>query len=338
LDLGTGPFAVLSIIAAQHGAGKVYAIEANPQVAQSARETIAKLGYQTVITVLEGFSSTLELPNSAEKADFVMAEIIGSIATEEGAYATIRDAHARLVKEPTKSSSWIPCRIQTYAAPASYTLHTLLQPPAFDWTKLHGEPVRFNCRDEGLQLLSDPILVEDISFADIIIDDGRTKGTTNGKKSGNTLLLLGQTQVVFPVDGDRLQDNTMAFYDEPKQGRMGTIEAEQVAAATGSSFTGIALWPRLILNDDDSDNDNNNTDDATTTTSFTQKRLVVDSRSYPEGGHQRSHWQTVLPIMCPTPVTGLKGGDKIAVTFAFEVSDNVLQPPRYTIEGDVIRV
>jgi hypothetical protein len=330
LDLGTGPFALLSIIAAQHGAGKVYAIEANPQVAQSARETIVQLGYQNVITVLEGFSSTLELPNNAEKADFVLAEIIGSIATEEGAYATIRDAHARFVKDPTKSSSWIPCRIQTYAAPASYTLHTLLQPPAFDWTKLNGEPVRFNCRDEGLQLLSDPIVVEDISFADIHhrTTTTTTKSSSNIGKGGNMLLLLGQTQVVFPVDGDRVQDNTMAFYDELKRGRMGTAEAEQVAAATGSSFTDIALWPRLILNDDDN----------TTTSSSTKKRLVVDSRSYPEGGHQRSHWQTVLPIMCPTPVTGLKGGDKIAVTFGFEVSDNVLQPPRYTIEGDVIRV
>ena len=144
LDLGTGPFALFAIIAAQAGAGKVYAIEANSEAVRSARATVKKLGFEDVIEVLEGFSNEITLP---EKADFAVAEIVGSIASEEGAYATILDAHRRLIKEPLNPSNWIPSRIQTYGSPASYTLHNLFQPPEFDWTKLNGEPVRFNCRD-----------------------------------------------------------------------------------------------------------------------------------------------------------------------------------------------
>ena len=133
VDLGTGPFALFALIAAQLGAGKVYAIEANPDAAQSARETIKKAAFDDIITVIEDFSSNVVLD---EKADFCIAEIVGSIASEEGAYATIRSAHSNLLKDPNNDSSWIPSRIQTYAAPASYTLHNLFGPPEFDWTKL----------------------------------------------------------------------------------------------------------------------------------------------------------------------------------------------------------
>jgi len=142
--LSAGPLALFAIIAAQAGAGKVYAIEANSEDVKSARATVTKLGFEDIIEVLEGFSNEITLP---EKADFAVAEIVGSIASEEGAYATILDAHRRLIKEPLNPSNWIPSRIQTYGSSVSYTLHNLFQPPEFDWTKLNGEPVRFNCRD-----------------------------------------------------------------------------------------------------------------------------------------------------------------------------------------------
>ncbi len=97
LDLGTGPYALFAILAAKNGAKKVYAVEASPVAAAMARETVKKLGYDDVITVLEDFSTNVVLPDG-EKVDFVVAEIVGSVASEEGAYATIVDAHERLVK------------------------------------------------------------------------------------------------------------------------------------------------------------------------------------------------------------------------------------------------
>mmetsp|Transcript_6850 Transcript_6850/g.7892 ORF Transcript_6850/g.7892 Transcript_6850/m.7892 type:complete len:82 (+) Transcript_6850:434-679(+) len=71
-----------------------------------------------------------------------------------------------------------------------------------------------------------------------------------------------------------------------------------MAQRTGKSFTGVALWPRLIL-----DADGN---------------IDVNSRQYPSGKHQKSHWQTVLPIMNDVPID-VKGGDEIEVTFDFSL-------------------
>eukprot|EP00964_Phaeocystis_antarctica_P023258 scaffold13014_cov67-Phaeocystis_antarctica.AAC.3 len=133
LEIGTGPFALLALIAARAGARKVYAIEAQPEAARRARKAIRKAGFESTVEVLEGFSTAITLP---EKADLVVAEIVGSIASEEGMYATIRDAQARLVKRPELASSWIPSRCQTWVAPATYALHYALGPPQFDWGSL----------------------------------------------------------------------------------------------------------------------------------------------------------------------------------------------------------
>lgn len=298
LDLGTGPFALFALMAAENGAGTVYAMEANPEAARSARATVTKAGFNDVITILDGLSTEITLPDNV-KADFCVAEIIGSVVSEEGAYATILDAHQRLVKEPTDPANWIPSRVQTFAAPASYTLHNLFQPPAFDWDKLKGEPVRFNCKDEGLQLLSDPQVVEDIRFADI-------------DKSG----AFQKLDLKFTVDGDRIEKNTPELYDELLRGQIEKTEAKDKSKATAQSFSGIALWPRLLLDGDGT--------------------IQVNSRAYPDGGHQKSHWQTVLPIMSATPVP-VKGGDQIVVTADFDVPSSVKKPCFYKLVGNVIR-
>jgi len=298
LDLGTGPYALFAIIAAELGASKVYAIEADSAVAASARSVIEKSGWSDVITVLEGLSTDISLP---EKVDLCVAEICGSVATEEGAFATIKDAHARFLKRPNDPSSWIPQRIQTYAAPASYTLHNLFGPPEFDWSKLNGEPVRFNCRDEGLQLLADPVLIEDFSFADV---QQQSKGNSKHQEK------------VFIVDPRRLEQNYEPLYEEFRRGNSSPNDSARLAEQTSTSFSGIALWPRLFLGTSD---DN----------------FVINSRSYPVGDHQRSHWQTVLPIMADRPIAALKGGETISVSFDFDVPTVVKQPPTYTISGMV---
>ena len=298
LDLGTGPYAYFAIVAAKHGAGKVYAIEASKEAAASARTAVQKAGYDDKITILEGFSTDITLPDGI-KADFAIAEIVGSVASEEGVIATILDAHERLLKNPNDATSWIPNRIQTFAAPASYSLHNLFKPPAFDWTKLNGEPVRFNCRDEGLQLLSEPVLVEDISFPDMI--EFGNKGRLSKE----------QRRISFTVDGKRIDENVQKFNDEYTRGRV--PDADNLAYVAAHSVSGIALWPRLLLDND----------------------VQINSRHYPDGAHQRSHWQTVLPIMSPEPVA-VNGGDEIIVNFEFDISSEVTTPPSYKISGNVV--
>ena len=125
LDVGTGPYALLALAAARAGAKKVYTIEANAEAAKRARDVIRKASdvrYGT-IEVIEGFSTVIELP---EKVDLLVAEIAGSVASEEGAYASIRDAQARFMKRPSDPKAYIPYNIQTFAAPASYALHYAL--------------------------------------------------------------------------------------------------------------------------------------------------------------------------------------------------------------------
>lgn len=310
LDLGTGPFAIFAIKAAELGAKKVYAIEANKEAAKMARETVTKKGYDDIITVLEGFSTDIELPNN-EKVDLIVAEIIGSIASEEGVVATIADAHRRFANKPTSASSWIPTRVQTYAAPASYTLHNMFGPPGFDWSKLNGEPVRFSCRDEGLQLLSDPQVVEDIVFADVL-------NYNSGKGSAKNKVLK------FDVDPVRTKENTENLIGELQKNQLGKSEATRMAQATGNSFSGIAFWPRLILSE----------------SGTSENSITINSRQYPNGGHQRSHWQTVLPIMSDRPVP-VQGGDVIRVQTSFEVpsgaagTTDITTPAAYKLEGTV---
>jgi hypothetical protein len=299
LDLGTGPYAYFAIVAAKAGAKKVYAIEASRDACKLARMAVTKAGYDNIITILEGYSTDITLPDNV-KADFAIAEIVGSVASEEGVVATINDARLRLVKSPDDPASWIPRGVQTLGAPASYSLHNLFTPPAFDWTKLDGAPVRFNCRDEGLQLLSDPSVVEDIQFAEM------------GKSSGGATR-SGSRKLTFTVDGKRVEENAKKFNDEYRRGHV--PDAETLAMTAASSITGIALWPRLILDDD----------------------ITINSRHYPDGDHQRSHWQTVLPIMSPVPVA-VKGDDRITVDFEYEVPASVTTPPSYKITGSVVSV
>jgi len=82
VDIGTGPFALLAVIAARAGARKVYAIEKNPAVAALARKAVASAQLEQKIEVIEGDSTTVQLP---ERVDFVVSELIGSIAKQEGA-------------------------------------------------------------------------------------------------------------------------------------------------------------------------------------------------------------------------------------------------------------
>jgi hypothetical protein len=148
-----------------------------------------------------------------------------------------------------------------------------------------------------LQLLSEPVLIEDISFAN----------PNNGKWKTRDF--------TFTIDDERVTKNEQSFREEFKRGRLPKEEVDALARKTSHSFSGIALWPRLLLD----------------------TSIQVNSRHYPEGGQQKSHWQTVLPIMADTPVS-VQGGDEIRVTFEFDVSDKVTEPSRYRISGNVVNL
>ncbi|HEY2514638.1 MAG TPA: 50S ribosomal protein L11 methyltransferase [Polyangiaceae bacterium] len=93
LDLGTGS-GILAAAAAQAGARHVYAIEARG-VARVAREVFAKNGLAERITLLEGWSTQVSIP---ERADVLLSELIGDELLSERAVESIADARRRLLK------------------------------------------------------------------------------------------------------------------------------------------------------------------------------------------------------------------------------------------------
>jgi hypothetical protein len=292
LDIGTGPYAVLALLAAEAGARKVYALEVNPDAARRARETIEAAGWSDVIQVLEGFSTSISLP---EKADLVVSEIVGSIASEEGLHATIADAHARLVKRPERRDSWIPHTVETWAAPCSYASHSVLGPPRYDWGAI-GEPLRLSCEDPTLLPLAAPRRIEDIAFTDGAPPPGALDAT-------------------FVVSATQLEENEEACVSWLQERGVEAATARRHAHRAARSFSGLAMWPRLILRG--------------------EGEIVVDSRgpgtrgaSAAPGG---SSWQTVLPILEARPLT-VDAGETLRTRLTVDLPEELEDPMWYTVE------
>jgi len=119
VDIGTGPFALLAGQAAKAGAGQVFAIEVDPDVANLASRFLnaSHDAWASKIEVKQGESSSVVLP---VKADLVVHELIGLIAGCEGAAAILRDAFARHAKQSLEAvmGPWtVPARARSWLVP-----------------------------------------------------------------------------------------------------------------------------------------------------------------------------------------------------------------------------
>lgn len=306
LDLGTGPFAVLALFAARAGASKVYAVEANADAAAEARAAVARATDVApgTIEVVEGFSTEITLP---EKVDLLVAEISGSIASEEGMYTSIHDARLRHMKRPHDTTSYIPARCQTLVVPAAYSLHHRTE---CSWVA-SGPPVRLACDSPWLLPLSSPQLWEDFAF------DSELASPVSGAYTST---------LAFDIHAPALEDNRRQLaaqlkahgVDAERAGARGRSLAELVADVA-SSLSGLACWPRLVL------------DEGTET----EPPIIIDSRG--QGGEPRaSHWQTVLPLLCTKPAQ-LKVGDTVSVNLTIATGTAIERPPSYNIRASISR-
>ncbi|MBK8725022.1 MAG: 50S ribosomal protein L11 methyltransferase [Holophagaceae bacterium] len=109
VDVGTGS-GVLAVAAAQAGARHVYALEARP-IADAAQAFFTGSGFGDRITLLRGQSTGLELP---EKADVLVAELIGNEPLGERILEVTADAVARLLKPGARL---VPSRLRILATP-----------------------------------------------------------------------------------------------------------------------------------------------------------------------------------------------------------------------------
>ena len=293
LDLGTGPFAVLALAAARAGAAKVYAIEHEPTAAAAARAAIIAAGQSATVEVVEGLSTEVTLP---EKVDVVLAEILGSFASEEGCYATIADAHRRHVKQPTRRDSWIPHTSQTWGAPACFAMHHALGAPAYEWGAM-GEPLRLWGHHPALRVLAPPALLEEIRFADAALPSSEAQPP------------VGVAE--FTLTAASLDAAEAALRDALCAAGAPDDEAATLAAAAARSVSGVALWPRLLLDED----------------------AAHDVQARGDGGEGRpSSWPTLLPLLAPRPLL-VADGATLSLSADVELQPDAGAAPKYTLQG-----
>jgi len=109
VDIGTGS-GVFAVAAARAGARRVYAIEAS-DIADVAERVFAVNGVQDRVTLIAGWSRQIELP---ERADLLVAEVIGNEPFEEEILETTLDARRRLL---TPEARLIPGGLTLIARP-----------------------------------------------------------------------------------------------------------------------------------------------------------------------------------------------------------------------------
>jgi SAM-dependent methyltransferase len=111
LDIGTGT-GVLAVAAARAGAGKVYAVEAS-SIAGVAKTTFEANGLADRITLIEGWSTQIELP---ERADVLVSEILGDEGLGESVLEVTLDARKRLLKPDAR---FVPGKIRILGLPVT---------------------------------------------------------------------------------------------------------------------------------------------------------------------------------------------------------------------------
>jgi type II protein arginine methyltransferase len=98
LDIGAGS-GLLAMVAAQSGASRVITCEANPLLAEIARQVIETHGYSDVITVLPRWSTDLDADRDlGGRVDLVVSEIVDCGLVGEGLLPSVRHAREHLLK------------------------------------------------------------------------------------------------------------------------------------------------------------------------------------------------------------------------------------------------
>lgn len=111
LDLGAGP-GVLSCMALELGAARVYAVDTNPLV-RTVRDLARKSGLASRLTVLEGDATTLEPP---ERVDLLIADLRGKLPVLGDNLSVLARARDRWLAHDGRM---IPAVDTLYAAPAT---------------------------------------------------------------------------------------------------------------------------------------------------------------------------------------------------------------------------
>jgi hypothetical protein len=109
VDVGTGT-GILAMAAARAGASRVYAVEAT-RIGRHARANFEANGFGDRITLVEGWSTRVTLP---ERADVLVSEMIGNEPLAESVIEVFNDARARMLKP---SPRLVPSSVRVFGLP-----------------------------------------------------------------------------------------------------------------------------------------------------------------------------------------------------------------------------
>jgi enediyne biosynthesis protein CalE3 len=112
-DIGAGTLA-LTALALRHGAGHVYAVEADPQMVAIASHIIEASGWTDRVTLVAGDARLEPLPS---KVDVIVAEMMGNLGPEED---MTRILHAVARRSLRPGGVVVPERLVTYLAPIEF--------------------------------------------------------------------------------------------------------------------------------------------------------------------------------------------------------------------------
>ncbi|MEM0990688.1 MAG: 50S ribosomal protein L11 methyltransferase [Pseudomonadota bacterium] len=97
LEIGAGS-GLLAMMAARAGAVHVYTIEADPVMATVARQTVERNGFGDRITVIDGFSTKMEVGDTLpRRADMLVHEVLSSDVLSEGVLVSVEHAKRELL-------------------------------------------------------------------------------------------------------------------------------------------------------------------------------------------------------------------------------------------------
>ncbi len=247
LDIGCGT-GILTFMACEAGAKKVYAIEGGP-VIDVAKELAEENGFDDRIEFLAGWSIDLGIP---EPADVLITETIGNAAVDEGIVAWAADARARLLKP---DAAIIPQQLRMWVSAAeAFDDHLLvsdwlLPELPYNYTSAYRRAARTLWFGDitPLNLLGEPALAADIDLTTTPNQDTVCSGTLRVGRDGvlhglacwfDSLLCPGVTVDNNPTrEGSSWSQGFMPIA-EPIDVRAGDLFGWQVSAsADGERWT-----------------------------------------------------------------------------------------------------
>lgn len=113
VDVGAG-LLPLSVMALRHGAAHVYAVEADPRVAELAERIVLDNGFDGRISVIRGDAGTVRLPS---RVDVVVSELMGNLGPEEAMVELVAAVARRHLKP---GGRLVPRRLRTHLTPIRF--------------------------------------------------------------------------------------------------------------------------------------------------------------------------------------------------------------------------